>query len=89
MRSKVLFSSILFPVLFTFIAGAFAQQAEDIEAYEAQASYYRCQAIGKSEKGYVQGENENSLLEYAMRYALRDCQRKGGQDCKIVHCFKE
>jgi hypothetical protein len=70
-----------------FVAGISAQALER-DGGQIEGEYYRCQAIGKTEKGFVEGENENSLLKYAQLGALRACRQKGGHDCRINHCFR-
>ncbi len=51
---------------------------------------YRCTASGRTRREtWVQGEAEASGLEWAERWALRNCAQKGGINCKIQHCFRE
>lgn len=48
----------------------------------------RCESVGRSRFGWVRASGE-SLIEYqAVKIALKNCDRQGGFDCRITHCFR-
>lgn len=75
----------------TFSGAQGGFQLEDINLRQPiDNSYYRCTAKGRTREGrWVEVVSESSGLSWAQRYALRDCAKKGGMNCKIEHCFRE
>lgn len=80
---------------FTLLAGSHAR-AQEPENQESEFSgavhiafIYRCQAVGRNERVWVEGEATNSNLKNAELGALRACRAKGGTNCTITHCMRE
>ncbi|MGZ3649490.1 MAG: hypothetical protein ACXVB9_14145 [Bdellovibrionota bacterium] len=52
-------------------------------------AFYRCEAVGRRERGFVMGQAISFSLRLAELNALRSCRMRGGFGCHLIHCFRE